>query len=175
MLPEWAVAIISIAGSAFISTFIGFLLKRSLNKYFEKKDAVEKDKAEKLAKLEALEKKQDEEKLLDLIRAVIGEEVLPLEKKLDAVADGTLSSLRNMILTCYYKCVEKGYRNDYDYQNIHHMDDSYTDLNGNSYVADVIKRFDELPTKEQYDAKRKEHKQSKKSTPKKKQVLVEDK
>ena len=34
------------------------------------------------------------------------------------------------------------------------MYDSYKDLNGNSYVEDVVNRFDELPTKEEYQAEK---------------------
>ena len=61
-----------------------------------------------------------------------------------AIGGGTLSSLRNDILTCYYRCVEKGYRNDWDYTNIHDLYKSYSELHGNSFVADVMERFDNL-------------------------------
>ena len=65
-----------------------------------------------------------------------------------AYREGTKCSLRNDILTLYYKCCEKGYRNDYDYQNIHEMYDAYQELDGNSFIKDIMKRFDELPVKE---------------------------
>ena len=104
------------------------------------------------------------------MREAVSEEIKPLtadvgsiKEQLVKVENGALSTLRNDILTCYYKCVEKGYRNDYDYQNVHHMYDAYKDLNGNSYVADVVARFDALPTKEEYRA-------SKKKVQKKKEV-----
>ena len=92
---------------------------------------------------------------LDEIRTVITEEIAPVNKKLNTISDrlekvgnGTLSSLRNDILRCYYDCLAKGYRNDFDYENIHDLFESYENLNGNSFVADVLARFDALPTKE---------------------------
>lgn len=113
---------------------------------------------------------------LDHVDEKIDSRIDALENKIDHVGDGTLSGLRNSILTCYYKCVEKKYRNDYDYQNMHHMYDSYKDLNGNSYVEDIMTRFDDLPTKEEYEAQIVARANKKKASAKKaKKVLVEDK
>lgn len=89
------------------------------------------------------------------IRNAIAEEVKPICEKMDYINDrlekignGTLSTLRNDILRCYYDCLAKGYRNDYDYENLHDLYDSYDELNGNSFVSDIMSRFDALPTKE---------------------------
>lgn len=91
------------------------------------------------------------------IRNIIAEEVKPICDKMDYINDrlekignGTLSTLRNDILRCYYDCLGKGYRNDYDYENLHDLYDSYDELNGNSFVSDIMARFDALPTKEQF-------------------------
>lgn len=114
-------------------------------------------------------KKKDKEHINDLkkdeqednLRRVIQEELLEINKKVDSIAkktdlacDGVLSSLRNDILTCYYRCRDKGYRNDYDYQNIHDLFESYKGLHGNSFIQDVMNRFDELPTKEEFKDRR---------------------
>jgi len=121
----------------------------------DKKEAeanIQRQKELELARFREEQHRQERKK--DVLESV-SEVVRPLEnkidtltKKLDKVEEGTLSTLRNDILTCYYRCVEKGYRNDYDYQNIHHMYEAYAELHGNSYVADVMKRFDDLPVKE---------------------------
>ena len=91
------------------------------------------------------------------------EDFQKLSTQLDKVSDGTLSTLRNDILTCYYRCRDNKFRTDYDYQNIHHMYDSYKELNGNSYVNDVITRFDNLPTEEDYKAAKQQRSKSKKN------------
>lgn len=172
-MPGWLITLISIAGSALISGVIGYLVKRSLDKYFQKRDAKEQEFKRQALELEALKEKEEKELLDKTIRDAIKQETEPLARKLDAVANGTLSGLRNSILTCYYKCLEKGYRNDWDYQNVHHLNDSYLDLNGNSYVADVMRRFDELPTKEEYLKSKKKKTTSTKNAKPKKKILVE--
>ena len=43
------------------------------------------------------------------------------------------------------------------------MYDSYKELNGNSYVNDVITRFDNLPTEEDYKAAKQQRSKSKKN------------
>lgn len=118
------------------------------------KDIYEKKKQD-IKRKNQLEEKEEQE----VLRTVIKEEMVDAIKKVDVisdqlikVSDGTLSSLRNDILTCYYRCHEKGYRNDYDYQNIHDLYKAYTELHGNSFIKDVIKRFDNLLTKEQFFA-----------------------
>lgn len=89
------------------------------------------------------------------MREVLQQENKPVNDKLDqltlrlgSVENGCLSGLRNDILTCYYRCKEKGYRNDYDYQNVHHLYEAYDELHGNSFIADIMDRFDKLPVKE---------------------------
>lgn len=104
---------------------------------------------------ESKRKRKEEERnnLREIIRSETSEltnELKQINKKIDKISDGTLSTLRNDILTYYYKCVDKGYRNDYDYTNIHDLYEAYVGLNGNSFVEDVMHRFDALPTKEEY-------------------------
>lgn len=154
-IPGWAITLISIAASALVSGVVGYLIKRYLNRYFDKRDKENDEKKTRLKELEYMKEEQDNKKLVDTICSKIDEKVLPMEAQLKAIGGGTLSSLRNDILTCYYRCVEKGYRNDWDYTNIHDLYESYSELHGNSFVADVMERFDHLPTKEEYDKKKK--------------------
>jgi len=158
-IPGWAITLVSVAASAIVSGFFGFMIKHGLEKYFQKRDQEKDEQKTKLKEAERIMGEQENERLVQTIGKMIDDKVSPMSKKLDAIGDGTLSSLRNDILTCYYKCVDKGYRNDYDYTNVHDMYESYYNLNGNSFVADVMKRFDELPTKEDWEKKHKRKRQ----------------
>lgn len=159
-------AIISLVGTILaitLSVAIPLVIKHYLQKYIDKKDA-------KNIELEQFrhEKRREEQK--QEIREIVIESVKPINSQINnlstkvdgindqlkKVEDGALSTLRNDILTCYYRCAEKGYCNDYDYTNIHHMYESYDALQGNSFVADIVKRFDKLPRKE--DIKNKKNK-----------------
>lgn len=177
--PATIISIIGALLALVLSVAIPMVIKHYLQKYIDGRDA-------KNIELEQLrhEKRRDERKRE--IKEVVEESTKPISesigricikvddvnKQLAKVEDGTLSTLRNDILTCYYKCCEKGYRNDYDYENVHHMFESYDELNGNSFIKDVVGRFDELPTKEEFKA----NAAKKKATAKKpKKVLVESK
>lgn len=102
-------------------------------------------------------KKEKKKEFQENVREVIKEENKPIkdsigeiDKKIDLVSDGTLCSLRNDIKNCYYDCLEKGYRNDYDFQNIHDLYEAYKNLGGNSFITDIMIRFDKLPPKDEY-------------------------
>ena len=157
-MEPWVIALITGIVSV-LSTFgvFGYLGKRWLDKYFLNKDEKIARARENELKLESINREREEEKLKQEIIDVIK----PMEDKLEAIGSGTLSSLRNDILTCYYRCVEKGYRNDWDYTNIHDLYDSYIVLHGNSFIADVMVRFDLLLTKEEWEAKNKNKKKKK--------------
>lgn len=147
-LPAWVITIISLVGSTIITTVIGLLIKYYFNKAIKQKE--ERD-----AELQKLrEDKIRRERKEDMVETIT-EVVKPIEEKIDKLEhkvqlnnNATLSSLRNSITTCYYKCSEKGYRNDYDYTNIHDMYEEYKKLDGNSYISDIMDRFDALPVKE---------------------------
>lgn len=156
-------AVISIVGTVLalaLSVAIPLIIKHYLQKYIDKKDAENLE-------LEQLRHKERREERKQEIREIVVESVEPINAQINDISnkvdgindqlkkveDGALSTLRNDILTCYYRCAEKGYCNDYDYTNIHHMYESYDALKGNSFVADVVKHFDKLPRRE--DVKKK--------------------
>ena len=141
-MPTWASILVAV-----ISALIGPICLAIVNgriKRQEKVDAVRHEQHQEERR------KEIKEVVTEVVTPII-EEVEIINNKTDLNSNANLASLRNDILTCYYRCVEKGYRNDYDYQNVHHMFEAYVELNGNSYVADVVDRFDELPTKEEYE------------------------
>lgn len=163
-MPAWLTILLALGGSAIISSVVGFFIARFLRSVFEAKDLEkenkkkqeEADKAE-LERLRREEEKKEErqERYHDIkeLLSPLEEQLTNIEKQLKATSDGTLASLRNDILYCYYKCCDKGYRNDYDYQNIHDLNDAYLALDGNSFIGDVMKRFDALPIKESVHSK----------------------
>ena len=154
-MPEWLTIILALGGSALITGLVGFILQRTLYKKADERDRKKAAaEAEEIAEKQELEVLRDEkirkERVSDLQEAIkpISDKIDKIDAKLGATAEGTLASLRNDILTLYYKCCEKGYRNDYDYLNIHDMYDAYQELDGNSFIADIMDRFDRLPVKE---------------------------
>jgi len=125
-----------------IPTLMGLIWK---DVWERKKENSEKRKAEK--------KKELQENVREVIKEEnkpIKESIEEIDKKLDLVSDGTLCSLRNDIKNCYYECLEKGYRNDYDFQNIHDLYEAYENLGGNSFITDIMVRFDRLPPKDEF-------------------------
>ena len=107
---------------------------------------------------ERMRKKTEE--LKESVREVVVEEITPIKRsmdsvdsKLDLVSNGTLSTLRNEIKNCFYECADKGYRNDYDFKNIYELYESYVGLGGNSFIKDIMNRFESLPTKDEFDRK----------------------
>lgn len=100
-----------------------------------------------------LRNKEQEESL----RKIIREETENLNNKFDSlnqnlsiINEGVVCTLRNDILTAYHECCYKGYRDERDYSNIHHLYECYKKLGGNSFVDNLMKEFDELPSEEQF-------------------------
>ena len=68
-----------------------------------------------------------------------------MHSDLKKVSIGTLASLRNDLLECYYSCKKKGYRNTDDTKNFNRMFNAYIDLGGNDIIEhDVAPAFHEL-------------------------------
>jgi len=157
------------------------LVGHNMTKYFDKKDekereakkkkeedeAIAKENAEKLAKID---KQQQEEKLFERMDAIvkkhtdpIDEELQKVEEDLHKVKNGTVDTLRDRILSSYYKCAKKGFYTQYEFENIHHMYDDYVELHGNSFVEKCIKDFDSLDSEEKFMAKQKAKKAPRKT------------
>ena len=189
-MPIWLQIVIGVFGLA--GTVLGifgisaYINERMKHKASLKNKAEDEAAAKKLAeeeeKLAALEELKHQKYMRDL-RAIIKEEneqsVAPLRaeltqigNKLNLVADGTVDMLRERILSTYYKCLEKGYRTQYDSENIDHMHRDYSGLGGNSFIADCVKEIKSLPTEVEFKAKKKAAKKPKAT---KKVLLVEDK
>lgn len=148
-MESWVTSLISIVGSAIITTVVSLVLTKIINRQFKQKHEAQ----------EALEERRTSERRTEIDTLIkdelnpIQENIKTLQEGIDKIGEGTLSSLRNDILTCYYRCSEKGYRNDYDTTNLLDLNTAYKGLHGNSFISDVVTRFMSLPTKEDFKEK----------------------
>ena len=130
-----------------------------------------KEKANKTEENKAKQKQERQNEIREVVSDVIDQSevksklfelddrITVMEQKLILNEEASLATIRSELLRCYYECVNKGYRNDYDTSNIQHLYDVYEDLNGNTFVADVMERFKKLPTKEEFQKNKKEIKE----------------
>lgn len=133
------------------------IVGRQMTKYFDKKDEEkakqDKDNAELALRRESEKAKELEDKIDSIVdnhTAPIDKELAQLTDKLAKVADGTMDTLRDRILSSYYKCLEKGYRTEYDIENVNHMNKDYLALNGNTFVSECMEKFKNIPTEKEY-------------------------
>lgn len=160
----WLTPLLSAAASVAVTTIVGFIIKRYLDKYLSKKDKENEELREYREEKQRKERRADFDEALTPIKA----DIKDIKEDMKLNNNASLCTLRNDILTCYYRCAEKGYRTDNDYTNLHDMFEAYQGLHGNTFVADVVSRFDKLPTKEEYES-------THKKTTKKKVTLNENK
>ena len=81
----------------------------------------------------------------------MAEQIVHINERIERLEKNLKDTLRDSILSRYYDCVHKGYRNNYDTTNILHLKEDYDELHGNSFVEDLMKRFEKLPTKEEFE------------------------
>ena len=181
---DWATLIVSAVITLLLSGILIPILTavtgRKITKYLDdKEEAKAKAKAE---SDEALEKTID--KIVEKHTEPIDKELSSIKDKLGKVADGTQDTLRDRILSSYYKCLEKGFRTEYDIENVNHMNRDYLALDGNTFVAECMEKFKNIPTQKEYEiikqkeAEAKAAEEAKKKTKKpraKKQILNESK
>jgi hypothetical protein len=117
--------------------------------------------------------------LMDGVKEVVKEEIQPIKDdikdiklKVELSSAGTLASLRNDLLDCYYECCNKGYRTADDIKNWQDMLEAYHNLGGNSFITEINLLFSKLDSEEQHKEKMK--KKVVKPSKKKKQVLLEN-
>lgn len=186
MMPLWLQIVIAIFG--LIGTILGILgitayINERMKHRAQRKNKREDDEEARIAEEERRLEEMKHQAYLNELRAIIREEnetsVAPirgrlekLENQIDIVAAGTTDILRERLLSTYYKCVEKGYRTQYDYENVEHMHKEYVGLGGNSFVQSCVDTIKALPSEAEYKAKKKA---SRKPKQQKKQVLVEGK
>lgn len=141
-MPIWLTLFLSLGGSTIISlivTLVWNTFKDGTKKVKMKREQERRDEMRKVVRDET-------ERLATRLDEV--------DKKLDNLQNGTLSSLRNSILFNCNACVYKGYKEPLDEENMESLLESYYRLGGNSYIHNTVEpTFRKLPTKSEYDLK----------------------
>ena len=179
MIPNWlqiTIAVFGLIGTILgifgISAYVGERMKHKATRRNRREDAdmqeIEELRHQKyMNDLRTIIKEENEQST-----APLKQELISMNTKLNILADGTTDILRERILSTYYKCLEKGYRTQYDSENLEHMHKDYIGLGGNSFIADCVKEIKALPTEVEYKARKKAMKRPQKP---KKQLLLENK
>ncbi len=143
--------IIGIAVPAVITTIIAIILQHYFKKYYDKKDADEKEYREQMA---ALDKYREEERntlLAATIEQSIAKEIQPIKDDLELLKRGNQASLRHNLYEVYDYWAPKGYcprDKKADFENLYQ---SYHALGKNGVMdgcyADLMDLPDEEPKK----------------------------
>lgn len=164
-------AIITLALSGILIPICTGIVSRKMTVYFDNKDANKARQEEEKLRLQKFEKEESDKKLVEKVDNVVKTHTDPIDKelermnlKLTKVADGTLDTLRDRILTVYYKCLEKHYRSEYDIANVDHMYKDYVALDGNSFIDDCMQKFRQIPTEKEYEITHKKTKSKRKNS-----------
>ena len=151
-------AIVTLVLSGILIPVCTKLVGRQMTKYFDAKDKEKEDNQKNKEAAEKLTRKEEKEELIKTVDEVVKSHTDPIDEdlkgikdKLGKVADGTMDTLRDRILSSYYKCYEKGYRTQYDIDNVEHMNKDYLALNGNTFVAECMEKFKHIPTEKEYE------------------------
>lgn len=75
----------------------------------------------------------------------LSQKISTLENNQSKQGTALCSSIRNDIKKAYDLCKEKGYRTDWDTDNLNHLFDDYKKLGGNSFVEDLMNKFHDIP------------------------------
>ena len=160
--------VVSLVVSGILIPIVTKIVGNRMTKYFDERDA--------LKRLQENERQKEVEKVID---NAVEQHTTPIDKelskivdKLSKVADGTLDTLRDRILSSYYKCLEKGYRTQYDIDNVNHMYKDYLNLDGNTFVEECMEKFKNIPTEKEFEIIKKQKEEELKAARKAKRPRV---
>lgn len=160
--------VVSLVVSGILIPVVTKIVGNRMTKYFDERDE--------LKRLQENERQKELEKVID---NAVEQHTTPIDKelskivdKLSKVADGTLDTLRDRILSSYYKCLEKGYRTQYDIDNVNHMYKDYLNLDGNTFVEECMEKFKNIPTEKEFEIIKKQKEEELKAARKAKRPRV---
>ena len=151
MTDGWVIALISLAGSTVLTSIIGVIVKRSIDKFFDKKEKEEEEKKIRDDRLRELEAEKQRQERKEDVRVAIEEAVEPIKQDLAIIKKGTQAGLRHDLCLMADEWISRGYcpRNvKVDFDNLYtqyHM----LGKNGvmdNTYQA-ILSLPDKLPKK----------------------------
>lgn len=132
--------ILSSAVSAVVTGIIGYLVKRSLDKYFEKKGKEEAEYKAKLEELNDLKQAASREEHRKDLTEVISSSILPIEEKLtklheklDTNTEASTMLLRDAMKTDLLRCEAQDFATELDKFNWQELYNSYRKCGGNHF------------------------------------------
>lgn len=142
-MENWLIAIISLAGSTIITTVIGLIVKRVLNRKFNEEKELAELRAEKERQANA-----------EVVRSTVKESVEPIREKVDFISDkvdtiarGTQAVLRDRLIQLYNYCTFQGYASLEQKQNFENMYTKYHSLGQNGVMDSCYEKMMEMPDK----------------------------
>ena len=132
-MDNFLIGLISAIVSTIVTTSVGLVVKKSVEKRFDRKEAVR-------AELEKLqEEKRRQERREDVLQT-LHEELKPLIDKVDNMqkalnldVEGTVTQLREFMKLSRDRFVEQGYISASDYASWHELYSTYKKLGGNHF------------------------------------------
>lgn len=135
------VGFVSLLGTTILTSVVGILLKRSFDKYFQKRDK----ELEELSKLREHKAREERETLKNDMKDAIEEAVKPIKEDLIMIKKGTQAGLRHDLAMMADEWLMKGYcpRNvKDDFDNIYIQ---YHQLGKNGVMDNIYHSILELP------------------------------
>lgn len=150
-MPQWLTIVLALGGSAIISAFFGYIIKRILDKYFERKDREAIMAAEQLKEAQKLKEEKLRKERREDLNEIIEAKLIPLNQKMDAMdknlatnSCGTVTMLRDRMKCSLNYCRKQGFASAGDKANWHELYNSYKDLGGNHFKEYVDQWKDEI-------------------------------
>lgn len=166
MITSIVIAFISVGGTALITAIISETVKSVKSKKSKKHEELEnyRDEHQKQETLDAVSKILQKEIESSLWKSTkeLKQSITDLQFQTEALAwkvtvvedwqmkqtEVLRDSRRNEIKKAFELCVAKGYRTEWDTENLHHLHDGYKKMNGNSFIEKLMEDFDDLPLQE---------------------------
>jgi len=133
-----------------LPTLFGTLL---VDLYLRIKNSTKKSKEKK--------KQEDVNSIKEIVKDVVEPLVEPIkntvnniDKKTSVLEEANQAVLRNDLWAVYRHCEKKGYKSDRDMENFSHMYAAYKALNGNSFIDDLKREFNDLENEKEYNRKK---------------------
>lgn len=152
---SWLGPVLTIIVSAVIPTVVGYLIKRTLDKHFNERDAIEKKNKKEHDELQKIKEEKEREERKDDMKETVKEAIKPLEKKVEVLheklfvnSEGTVTLLRDRMKITKDIYIARGYASDSDKANWNQLYKAYKQLGGNhfkEYVDQWKVSIEELP------------------------------
>lgn len=163
---SWLVTSIGFVLNTAVLAAVTVVVTRHIEKRYQKRDQAEierRERDEQLAKLQEAEKSRQMDEMMNKrcelqvntireemgkVHAQIGEEMKVVRNDLLELKDSTLCSLRDDILTSYWRCHDwQKFRTEWDTSNMESLYAQYHRLHGNSFVDHLMEEFYKIPLK----------------------------